>query len=139
MRTRTFLAFAFVALAGVAVVMVACSDSSKPTCKPNTLQIDVELDGTANYADTLTVTVTAPAPGFTQTFAHTPNGDSLQRVDLAFPNGYPADKVVTVRVTATGGTTKLGENVFSIHLLPSCSTAFVPIHSFYLPDGGATD
>lgn len=138
MHTRTFVAFAFVALAGIAAVMVACSDKDKVTCTPGTLQIMVELDGTANYADTITVSVDNPK--LTQTFTHTPNGDNLQIVDVSFPGGYPADKVVTVRVSASGGTTLLGENVFSIHLLPNCSTSFVPIHSFVLgPDGGASD
>ena len=137
MRTRTFVAFAFVGLAAVASVIVACSDNSKPTCKPNTLQIEVELDGTANYADTIKITVDQPS--FTQTAPHTPNGSNLQYVDLTFPNGYPADKVVTVRVQAIGGTAVLGENVFSVHLLPNCSTAFVPLHSYILPDGGQTD
>jgi hypothetical protein len=139
MRTRSFVAFAFVGLAAVAAVMVACSDDNIPTCKQDTLQIEVELDGTANYADTIQISVDEPS--FTQTAAHTPNGNLLQYIDLTFPGGYPVDKVVTVKVTAIGGTTVLGENVFSVHLLKQCSTAFVPIHGGgFLPvDGGQSD
>jgi hypothetical protein len=127
MRFNTLVAFGLFAAALVAAVTVACSDS--PDCKPGTFALQVELAGTAAFADRIEVSSDTPGAEVMQTFPHDPNGPTLVNLDVAFPAGYPADKTVTLIVRASGATTLLGENVVTIHLLPKCSTAFVTIRS----------
>lgn len=135
MRTRTLVAFAVVALSVIAAVMVACSDNG-PSCKPGLLTLQVELDGTANFADS--VVVSSSNPSFTQTFMHTGDGPNLFDVDVDFGGHFPAGQTVTLLVRAMGGSTLLGENIATIHLGDSCSTGFVTIRAETL-DAGPTD
>src|SRR6266536_560754 len=105
---RSYLAWIMVALATVGlVVVVACGDSGQ-SCKPGTLALTIELRGTAAFADTLTIASRDPAPSVT--VAHDPNGPTLLVVDVDFPGGYPADMLVVITVTASGGITLLEEN-----------------------------
>jgi hypothetical protein len=134
---RSYLAWILVAVAAVGlVVVVACGDSGK-SCKPGTLALTIELRGTAALADTLTISFRDPSQSMT--VAHDPNGPTLLVVDVDFPGGYPADKLVVLSVTASGGITRLGENSANIHLLPGCSSGFVSVAGGNLYDAGAVD
>ncbi len=137
MRRNVVIALAVAAVALVAGVIVACN--SGPSCKPGTFALQVVLDGTANLADTITVSSQTPGAMVTQSVPHTPNGDSVFTITVSWPNGYPADKLVTLLVRATGGVTTLGEAAVSIHLDPTCSTGSVAVTSTLIPDGGAQD
>jgi hypothetical protein len=128
---RSYVALGCVAVAAIAAVVVACSDSGN-NCKPGTLALTIELTGTANFADT--ITISARDPAINQTVMHHAGDTDLVHVDVTFPNGYPADKLLTLYVRATGGITLLGENVANIHLLPGCSTGGVVINSGYTVD-----
>lgn len=135
MSTRNVLvAFAVVSLSVVAALFVACSDSG-PNCKPNTLALQVELDGTANAADT--IEVSSGDPAFTQTMTRTSGDFNLFTVDVGFGGTYPAGKAVTLIVRAKSGQTILGENVAVIHLADGCSTGFVAVRAETLDAGFA--
>ena len=125
MRLNTIVAFAMIGLSLVAAVMVACTDSNP--CKPSTLSLQVELGGTANFADT--IIITSSDPPLSQSVTRTPNDPNLFKIDVSWPGGYPAGKTVTLLVRAMGGVTLLGENQAVIHLGDTCSTGFVTIRS----------
>jgi hypothetical protein len=134
---RIYLAVGVAVLAAIAVVVVACSDST-PKCTAGKLSLTVQLNGTAAFADTLTFTSVAPA--INMTVAHEPgvSGD-LTNVDVEFVSGYPADSVVTVVVRATGGITLLGEGAATVHLPPGCGTGFISVNASVTLDGSASD
>ncbi len=146
MRWNLLIAFGVISLSLVAAFMVACSDS--PSCKPGTLLLQVALLDTAPLADTITVVDNDPGAVVTQTFPHTPNqagaavGVEHITVEVSWPGGYPADKLVHLLVKATGGVTVLGANTATIHLDPSCTVGSVAVRggSALVPtDGGTTD
>lgn len=137
MRWNTVVAFGLVALSLVAAVMVACSDAGA-SCKAGTLNLQIELDGTAGFADTILITSNDPGATVMQTVSRPDGSPRLFNVDVAFPGGYPAGKTVHFTVRATGGVTLLGENEAVIHLGEGCSTGFVAISSSVL-DGGVDD
>jgi len=118
--------------------MVACSDSA-PACKAGTLALQVELAGTANFADTIEVQAFDPAATFDQSFPHVPDGPKLFVIDVPFPNGYPANKTLTFLVRARGGATLLGENVATIHLGATCGAGLVSIRTETLDARPSTD
>jgi len=142
MRWRILVAVGLIAASLAAVVVAACSG---PSCKAGTLQLDIALAATAPLADTITVTGVDPGAAVSQTFPHTPNpmapGIEHVTVNITFPGGYPADKVVHLVVKATGGVTLLGANTVTIHLDPTCSNAGVLISGGVITpgDGGMTD
>ena len=125
----------------VAVLVMACSKSSR--CKPGTLALQVELAGDANVADRVTVSWVDPNdPGgmvVTQEAAHLPWGDNLLNLDVAFPSGYPADKLVVFQVRAFSQTRQLGVTVANIHLVPGCSQGFASLGAPALDGGGSRD
>ena len=135
---HTLIACGVFAVALVAAVFVACSDST-PDCKPGTLALQVELAGTANFADTVEVQSLDPGFAVNQSFPHQPDGPKLFVVDVAFPNGYPANKAITFLARARGAATLLGENVATIHLGATCGTGFVSIRAETLDARPATD
>ncbi len=104
---------------------------------PGTLALTIELRGTAAFADTLTIASRDPVQSMT--VAHDPNGPTLLVVDVDFPGGYPADKLVVITVTASGGITRLGQNSANIHLPPGCSSGFVSVAGGNIYDAGAVD
>jgi hypothetical protein len=136
MKANTIVAIGLVAVSLVAAVFVACSDSK--SCKPGTLALQVELDGTANFADTITITQTDPGATLNQTVTRTAGDKNLFTVDVTWPDGYPAGKTVHLLVRAQGGVQLLGEDVAVIHLSEGCSTGLVAIRSMLL-DGGVDD
>jgi hypothetical protein len=129
MRTNLFVAFGISAVAIGAAVLVACSSGDKPSCRPGTLALIVELDGTANFADTVTITADDPSIGLAMPVMHVPNGPYIFTVDVAFPNGYPANRLVHFIARASGAGTLLGENEATIHLDDVCSTGGISIRS----------
>ncbi len=135
MRVNTIVASGLLGLSLVAALFVACSSDGE--CKAGTLKLQVELDGTANFADTLTIT-SGDAGGLMQTVQRTPGGNNFFDVEVTWPGGYPAGKTVHLLVRATGGVTLLGENEAVIHLANNCSTGLVAISSSLL-DGGVDD
>jgi hypothetical protein len=137
MRFNTLVAFGLFAAALVAAIMVACSDST--SCKPGTLALQVELAGTANFADTIQVQSFDLSTPVDQSFPHVPDGPKLFVVDVAFPSGYPANKTITFLVRARGASTLLGENIATIHLGETCGTGFVSIRTETLDAKPATD
>ena len=143
MRWNLLVAVAVVALSLVATVIVACSDS--PACKPNTLLLQVALLQTAPLAETITVTETDPNTNLMQTFPHAPNANNPGvehiSVEIAFPDGYPADKLVHFVVRAISGGTVLGANSVTVHTDPTCTVASVAVTggSTGPMDGGMTD
>jgi hypothetical protein len=136
MRLNTIVAIGLFGLALVAAVTVACSDAS--SCKENTLSLQIELGGTASFADSIIISSTTPGAEVSQTVPHDPNGNNLFTVDVTWPGGYPADKTVTFLVRATGGVTLLGENQAVIHLGATCANGFVAIRTETL-DAAITD
>jgi hypothetical protein len=138
MRFNTLIAFGLFAVALVSAVMVACSDST-PNCKAGTLALQVELSGTANFADTINVQSFEPNASINQDFAHVPDGPKLFTLDVPFPNGYPADRTITFLVRARGASTLLGENIATIHLGQTCGSGLVSIRSETLDAKPATD
>jgi|SRR4051812_8475475 hypothetical protein len=128
MRFNTLLAFGLFGVALVAAVMVACSESG-PDCKPGTLALQVELSGTANFADTINVQSFEPNASINQDFPHVPDGPKLFVLDVPFPQGYPANRTITFLVHARGASTLLGENVATIHLGETCGAGLVSIRA----------
>jgi hypothetical protein len=128
MRFNTLIAFGLFACALVAAVMVACSDST-PDCKPGTLALQVELSGTANFADTINVQSFEPNASIDQDFPHVPDGPKLFVLDVPFPKGYPANQTVSFFVHARGASTLLGENIATIHMGPTCGSGLVSIRA----------
>ncbi len=143
MRWKLLVAGGLLALSLVATIVVACS--SPADCKPNTFLLQIALLQTAPLADTITVTETDPNTNVMQSFPHVPNamnpGVEHIVLELDFPNGYPADKVVHFLVKAIGGTTVLGANSFTVHTDPTCTVADVAVTggSVGPMDGGMTD
>ena len=143
MRWNLLVALAVVALSLVATVIVACSNS--PGCKPNTLLLQVALLQTAPLAETITVTETDANTNLMQSFPHAPNssnpGVEHISVEIDFPNGYPADKLVHFLVRAISGGTVLGANSVTVHTDPTCTVADVAVSggSTGPMDGGMTD
>jgi hypothetical protein len=143
MRWNPLAAVAVFALSILVTVVVACSDTTK--CTPGTLELDIALLSTAPLADRITVTSTDMDVPLDATFPHTPNastpGVEHTSVNVTFPNGYPADKVVHLLVRAYGGVTVLGANTAAIHLGKSCDTASVAVTGGINPtaDMGGTD
>jgi hypothetical protein len=133
---RSYLAFAVVAIAAVGIIVVACGDSGQQ-CTTGKVTLAVQLFGTAAFADT--ITITSRDPVLMQTVPRDPNGPSLFSVDVDFPNGYPAEKVVTLSVSASGGITLLGGASANIHLLPKCSAAYVSVAGGAVLDGSVVD
>ena len=80
MRVNTVLAFGLFAVALIAAVMVACSDSG-PECKPGTLALQVELSGTANFADTINVQSFEPNASIDESFVQR-SRDSAHWVEI---------------------------------------------------------
>jgi hypothetical protein len=138
MRLNLLVAGGLIGLSLVAAAFVACSDSGT-SCKPNTLTLQVELDGTANFADTVTVTSVDPGAMVMQSFPHTPNGGNFFDVDVVWPGGYPGGKTVNFQVRALGGATLLGENVATIHLGATCDNGLVAIRAETLDAAPSTD
>lgn len=143
MRWNLLVAISVVALSLVATVIVACSDS--PGCKPNTLLLQVALLQTAPLAETITVTETDPNTSLMQSFPHEPNsmnpGVEHISVEVDFPNGYPADKLVHFLVRAISGGTVLGANTVTVHTDATCTVAGVAVTggSTGPTDGGMSD
>jgi hypothetical protein len=127
MKANTIVAIGLIALSLVAAVFVACSDSS--SCKDNTLELQVELDGAANFADSIVIASTDAGATVNQTVQHVSGGANLFNVDVTFPGGWPANKTVHFNVRAYGGIQLLGENEAVVHLGATCSSAFVAIRS----------
>ena len=124
---KTIVAFGLLACALVAALVVACSDNA-PSCKDGEFQLQVNLEGTAIDADTITITGTDPGAMVSMTVPHTP-GLVQQIIDVNFSGGYPADKLVHLLVKATGGVTNLGEIEVDIHTDPKCSVATAVVRS----------
>jgi hypothetical protein len=130
------------AVALCSVVVVACTDDSQD-CPRATLRIQVQLNLTASLADT--ISVISYAPPFTQTFSRTPDGvyGELMTIDVKFPEGYPADKLLTLLLRASAQGQTIGENIEQIHLLPGCTFAGASISAHTIDaspgDGAATD
>ena len=121
MSPRTFVAAAMlVAAAVLSTVIVACSNPP-PDCKAGTLRLLVQLNFTASLADT--ITVEANDPVVMQTFSRVPDGvyGEIASVDVAFPSGYPANKLITLLLRASAKGQTIGEDLLQIHLLPGCT------------------
>jgi hypothetical protein len=137
MRWNILVALGLLALSIVAVGVVACSDST--TCKPGTLQLEIGLLDTSPLADTITVSIADTGAEVMQSFPHTPNqagadvGIEHVSLEVTFPGGYPAGKLVHVLVRAVGGTTILGSNNAAIHLDDKCSIGNVALSGRGLP------
>jgi hypothetical protein len=131
MRWNLLVAFSLIALAFIATVVVACSDTT--SCAAGTLQLRITLLDTAPLADTIKVVDSEPAHPTMVTVAHTPNptAGGLERttVEVSWPGGYPGDKVVNLLVQALGGVTILGASTATIHLDPKCTVGNVGIRS----------
>ena len=123
MKTGPVVALTTVGLAALAAVVVSCS--SGPTCKQGTMSLSVELLGNALLADT--ITVTAVNPELNQSVPHTLDDTGLFNIDVTFPGGYPADKVVGFLVRAYAKGVLIGENAATVHLSPGCTNAQVDI------------
>ncbi len=140
MRINTILAFALFALLVIAAAVVACSDGSQTgNCSAGTLALQVELDGTANFADTIQVSSADPAATLTESTPHTPDGATVQTVTVTFPNGYPSNKAITFLVRAYANSQLLGENTATVHLDDPCGTGGVAIRSSLLDAAPTTD
>ncbi|MCU1279556.1 MAG: hypothetical protein JWM53_3102 [bacterium] len=115
-----------------ATVIVACSSSD---CKAGQLHLAILLDGTSSLADTITVSSSDPDSTVSQSFPHAPEQyqSSTTTVDVSFPGGYPADKVVHLLVKATAGVTLLGSNAATVHFDPTCTSAHVSIVGVLTP------
>ena len=139
MRFKTLVAFVLAGAALVPAVMVACSSSGQ-TCKPNTLNLQVSLLGIATYADTIEITSLNPTSlGVSMTVPRVQGVANNLFVDVAFPNGYPANQTVTFLARALAGSQLIGENTFTIHLDPGCSTGAVEITASLLDASPSTD
>jgi hypothetical protein len=138
MRWNLFAAAGLLALSLVAILIVACSDNA-PSCKPGTLLLQIGLLDTTPLADTITVSITDPGAEVMQSTPHAPNADAANigvehiAVEVDFPGGYPADKVVHPLVRAIGGTTILGSNIATIHLDSTCSVGNIAVSGRSLP------
>lgn len=138
MRIKSLVAVVLAAAAVVPAVMVACS--SNQSCKPGTLNLQVQLWGGAVYADSLVITsLDPPNLGVSMTVPRAQGVANNLFVDVAFPNGYPADKTVTFLVRAYAGGQVLGESNVVIHLDSGCSTGAVTIRAELLDAAPATD
>jgi hypothetical protein len=133
---RSYVALVVVALAVVGVVVVACGETGQ-SCQPGTLALTIQLYGTAAFADT--ITISSKDPELSVSVPHNPMLPPLLVVDVAFPGGYPANKLVVFTVRATGGITPLGENSANIHLPPGCSTGYVSVSGSSLQDASVAD
>ena len=138
MRWNLFAAAGLLVLSLVAVLIVACSDTTS-ACKPGTLLLQIGLYDTSPLADTISVSISDPGAEVMQSTPHVPNPEAANigvehiNIEVDFPGGYPADKLVHVFVRAIGGTTILGSNTASIHLDPKCSVGNVAISGRSLP------
>ena len=145
MRWNIVVALALVALSLVAFGVVACTDS--PTCKPGTLLLQLGLLDTSPLADTITVSIADSGAELMQSIPHTPNQEAADvgvehvDVEVSWPNGYPAGKLVHAVVRAIGGTTVLGSNTATIHLDDKCSVGNLALsgRAFPPPDLAGTD
>ncbi len=137
MRWNILAALGLLVLSLVAVLVVACSDTA--ACKPGTLLLQLGLLDTTPLADTITVTITDPGAEVMQSSPHVPNQSAadvgVEHVDVEvdFPGGYPADKLVHVLVKAIGGVTVLGSNIAAIHLDNKCTVGNVALSGRALP------
>jgi hypothetical protein len=149
MKTRTIVTTGLLAIAagvGIGATVLACDSGSDQTgdCNRGTLRLQVQLNLTASYADT--VEVLSYAPQFDEKFSRTPNGlpGDLFNADVSFPGGYPADKLLTLLVRAYGQNQLIGESLAQIHTLPVCTVGGVTIAPHTLdaapnPTDGGTD
>jgi hypothetical protein len=135
MRKGPLVALATVAVTVGAAVVVSCSDA--PSCKPGTVALSVLLLQTAFEADS--IVVTSSDPMLSQTMTRTANDPTAFTIDVAFPNGYPTDKVVTFLVRAYATGILLGENTAAVHLHPNCETASIEIVGGNTLDAFVTD
>ena len=139
MNTRNIVAgLLLIVAASLSVIVVACSDAA-PDCPRATLRLQVQLNLTASLADT--ITVQSFAPPFLQTFKHTPTGQpgELVNVDITFPEGYPADKLLTLLVRAYGSGSLIGESLAQVHLLPECTVAGATVSANTIDASPPTD
>jgi hypothetical protein len=123
-KRNILVGLSLMALAGLATVVVACSDDSAPDCPNGVVRIQVQLDLTTPLADM--IVVESEAPPFTQTFKHTPSQQpgELFNVDLTFPaGGYPNDKLLTLLIRAYGQGQLIGETLAQLHTTPVCTVA----------------
>lgn len=123
MKTGPAVALTTVGFAALAAVIVSCSDG--PTCKQGTMSLSVALLGSAFQADT--ITVTAVDPELNQSVPHQLGDATLFDIEVAFPGGYPANKLVGFVVRAYAKGVLIGENAATVHLSPGCSNAQVDI------------
>jgi hypothetical protein len=137
MRFKPILALGLFAVALFGAVVVACS--SAPTCKPGTLQLLIELDGAAAYADSIRITGKDVGATVSMTIPHDQNGPNTVSVDVSFAEGYPAGKTVTLLVEALSGGQLLGGSQAIIHLDDNCSTGGVSLGGYIPPDLGSVD
>jgi hypothetical protein len=140
---RSYLALLVVALAAVGVVVVACGETA-PNCQEGTLALTVQFYGTALSADSVEISCgdvrcTIPMPDLAG--EHFDFGAGIAVFDISFPGGYPAEKLVVVKVTARGGTagTLLGQASANIHLLPGCTTGYLSVTGGAIPDASVAD
>jgi hypothetical protein len=138
MRFKSLVAVALVVIAAVAAITVACSSGA--SCTPGKLDVQLQFRGTAIDSDTVTVTALDPQTlGVNQSFSRTPGDTSVMNLEIGFPNGYPANQVVTLLFRAYGSATLLGENTATIHLDPGCSTGSVSIFTSLIDASPTTD
>jgi hypothetical protein len=121
----------------VALGAAGCGDGSN--CKEGTLSLGLELDTGTDVADSVTIVITVDGKAMTSVQPHAP-GQTFSNVEIDFPAGYPADKTVSLDLTASLTGTVIGIGHELIHLLPGCTDGLAHVYPpFITPDAGATD
>jgi hypothetical protein len=100
-----------------ALVLAGCHQTR--TCKSGTMLIDLTLDGGAEQADELDVSVSFGTTTLSATGAHSP-GAARGTMELDFPS-YPANQSVSVTVTAFQSGTAIGSNTQSFAFDAGCT------------------
>jgi hypothetical protein len=90
-------------------------------CKDKTVLVSLTLSGATAQADMLDVTVEVGAEVLTATVPHT--GVAAEGTfEIQFPNGYPANQMIRISITARQGSTVLGTGLNDTTLDHDCAT-----------------
>jgi hypothetical protein len=142
--SRRQIAVGFAALAwAVSIAAAIFAACSCPSCKPNTLALQLALVDGAPLADTFTVSDDDPGAVVSESFAHAPNLTSPgENFDIAvtWPNGYPAHAAVHLTVRAFAAGVLIGSNTGTVVLDATCTSSEMLLGTENgAADGGTTD
>jgi len=107
---------------------VASCESTR-ACRQGTLYVAVRFDSASANADGMAVVVTIDGAQRTITQKARLPGTTAGTLEIDFPNGYPAGRLVSVEIFALLGSTPVGEGIQAMIALADCTSLSIAVDS----------